>query len=1182
MEVNDSNNVGTNISFTHNQDIETIIKNLKDEIEEIKFSIDRKEDDLKNLINEKDIKIKKLDSKIVEQEVLIKNNENKIKDLNSEIKELKIALKDQSNERNNTTNKINEINYMIKNDINNIIYKKGDNEVRDITNKISDISSNIDNNNYCFNEILIEVNENLKELTKTQKIFKYSYLNLMLNEIPKNILVNEIRYFYNFFTNSYHNIKSLTEKLQKEIMILLKKLYCELINNSLTGELNSLLIENINTSNKDIIKFINCPNEFLLKKIIENNNLNQNDNNNEEISNNYKKEIDKIFPLNYNMPTLITEKKIYNINYNNFESNSSFLTFPFIIKINGILKSNYNKIFIQKGPYCPQFYSGPIILDIISLVDEDIIAEICEYNREKTEEINIINSNEKVQNLIYIFPFIKEYIKVKKNIAPKETIQIEIKIPELKENEKISNCKYLGVLKLISGQSNYEIILDINILIVPNELLLSCRNYKLELKNGNYYIYTNDLISRENLIFKIKSHFKGEYYFIETKIILLEGNESEKPTIEKDHDEIKIIVPDSSSKRLCCKIEFYLSLNYKIPIIIDSIILPDYNIQFYDYLKKKFVSLIRNDYYDLILPIYDKNLFKENNFTEYLPYKFIDINLYILINIHYIKENLHAIIETENIYNFINFEFKEKEIKLEKIKTEFTCKIRIEVEKMKNIERRREIGKIKFNIQGNIHYIRIEIKNFYDFYRQILFQLDYNNSNNDILLTKTNTINRDKINICLFGAFNYNITKYFCDKDEYYKLTEIPNNNYICFISDSGDSFQRKCNKREDFQFNKDRKENILFWKEKNNYPLFGICGNNWYPIISYYENTNILFGTFDKISNIVGRKKRELKPFSFSFFVQIIIDNIKNETILDSLYSNLPDSIKSIINKELLIEFKNSNSKEKKIEISLNILEKIYYSFIKKIKEIKRNGNIINFSDIPLDKIKNQIEKLYNNFYCYDPLKEEQNINNDNSNNNLINKFEKIIKKISESKNDEKPGIISDIFLITKKENKEVDINTQQIELINISEKNKQYELNNIEIEDIIQPNTFTIKSMIEYFENCIIATKLFPNFIRYILLNNNSEKKNKATNILNKLINLYNSFDRKNQSLISPIIEEYNKSFEIMYLKLKQSNIIVESYYPKNLYIYYVQYFINEPKKKYFKIEDNKYNIIFNKIKG
>ena len=76
MEVNDSNNVGNNMSFTQNQHIETKIKNLKDEIEEIKLSINKKEDELKNLINEKDIEIKKLDSKVIEQEVLIKNNEN--------------------------------------------------------------------------------------------------------------------------------------------------------------------------------------------------------------------------------------------------------------------------------------------------------------------------------------------------------------------------------------------------------------------------------------------------------------------------------------------------------------------------------------------------------------------------------------------------------------------------------------------------------------------------------------------------------------------------------------------------------------------------------------------------------------------------------------------------------------------------------------------------------------------------------------------------------------------------------------------------------------------------------------------------------------------------------------------------------------------------------------------------
>ena len=118
----------------------------------------------------------------------------------------------------------------------------------------------------------------------------------------------------------------------------------------------------------------------------------------------------------------------------------------------------------------------------------------------------------------------------------------------------------------------------------------------------------------------------------------------------------------------------------------------------------------------------------------------------------------------------------------------------------------------------------------------------------------------------------------------------------------------------------------------------------------------------------------------------------------------------------------------------------------------------------------------------------------------------------------------------------------------------------------------------MIDYFENCIIATKLLPNYIRYILLNYSSEKINKATNNLNTLINLYNSFDKNNQSLISPIIEEYKKSFEIMYHNLKESNINVQSFYPKNFYLYHAPDFIDGPTKKYFRIEDDDYNKINN----
>ena len=70
---------------TNNKEIGEILN----QIEELKLIINKKEDDLKNEINEKDDVIKKINKKLLNQENQIKNNENEIKKLNMIIKELK-------------------------------------------------------------------------------------------------------------------------------------------------------------------------------------------------------------------------------------------------------------------------------------------------------------------------------------------------------------------------------------------------------------------------------------------------------------------------------------------------------------------------------------------------------------------------------------------------------------------------------------------------------------------------------------------------------------------------------------------------------------------------------------------------------------------------------------------------------------------------------------------------------------------------------------------------------------------------------------------------------------------------------------------------------------------------------------------------------------------------------------
>ena len=74
-----------------------------------------------------------------------------------------------------------------------------------------------------------------------EKINKFSWLNLVLSEIPKNILIISTRIFFIFFNKLYSNINIISDKLKKELSYILKDLYLELIKYSLTGEINGLI-----------------------------------------------------------------------------------------------------------------------------------------------------------------------------------------------------------------------------------------------------------------------------------------------------------------------------------------------------------------------------------------------------------------------------------------------------------------------------------------------------------------------------------------------------------------------------------------------------------------------------------------------------------------------------------------------------------------------------------------------------------------------------------------------------------------------------------------------------------------------------------------------------------------------------------------------------------------------------
>lgn len=288
--------------------------------------------------------------------------------------------------------------------------------------------------------------------------------------------------------------------------------------------------------------------------------------------------LDDIFCNNFNMP-LLPKNEIYFINYDNLDINSHLISIPIIYKKNNSLKCNYNKISIQKGPFYPELYSNPIILNIVSLVDENIKAEIHEFlDNNKKEEKQILNNiNENIFEIEKKDNYSNIYMKIKNYFQPKEPIQIKIYIPKNDKKYIIENQIIRRLLKLTSGDINCEIEIEIKLLIKPIEILLLCKNYKLEYLNNYYYLKSKLLYSKEKLIIEFRNYFEGENIIIKSRIDSLEGNTSKEPLINLEDNKLIVNIPelnDLDPKRLHCIIECYISLNFKISIIIDCAIIP--------------------------------------------------------------------------------------------------------------------------------------------------------------------------------------------------------------------------------------------------------------------------------------------------------------------------------------------------------------------------------------------------------------------------------------------------------------------------------------------------------------------------------------------------------------------------------------------------------------------------------
>jgi len=157
--------------------IDDEINKINDKIDKINLKINKKEDDLKNIINEKDIIINEINNKILVQENIIKENKNEIIALNKKMEDL---LYQFNSLKNNFENRIN--NEIIK------IKAEFENKLKEKENSINNIRNDINNKEKMSEENLniIKNNINIYKYMEKSNIFNFEDMCLISTGIKKS------------------------------------------------------------------------------------------------------------------------------------------------------------------------------------------------------------------------------------------------------------------------------------------------------------------------------------------------------------------------------------------------------------------------------------------------------------------------------------------------------------------------------------------------------------------------------------------------------------------------------------------------------------------------------------------------------------------------------------------------------------------------------------------------------------------------------------------------------------------------------------------------------------------------------------------------------------------------------------------------------------------------------------
>ena len=124
------------------------------------------------------------------------------------------------------------------------------------------------NNPFC-DEISEEVRQKIEDIIKSEKGEELDncWLNLILENIPNEVKITNIRLFYLFFNNLFEKLNA-NKLLKEKIQDILKNYYFDLINYALDGRIHEILKNDIEKSDNSILKLIDSPKKHIKELIL--------------------------------------------------------------------------------------------------------------------------------------------------------------------------------------------------------------------------------------------------------------------------------------------------------------------------------------------------------------------------------------------------------------------------------------------------------------------------------------------------------------------------------------------------------------------------------------------------------------------------------------------------------------------------------------------------------------------------------------------------------------------------------------------------------------------------------------------------------------------------------------------------------------------------------------------------